>query len=125
MFNLLGKSWKKEFSVQMEKKLYELKFDVPEVMKNFCQNILKLEYLTEERKTDFSDLIREKIEINRIEELQFIVELINNATKKFLPDEHYSEVLKKSVQSLSDLELKEHLSRIFGIDLDDGTTALK
>lgn len=125
LFNLLGKSWKKEFSVQMEKTLYELKFDVPEPIRNFCQNILKLEYLTEERKTDFSDLIREKIEINRIEELKFIVELINNASKKFVPDERYSEVLKKSVQSLGDSELKEHLSRIFRIDLDDGTTSLK
>lgn len=109
----------------MEKKLYELKFDVPEVMKKFCQNILKLEYLTEERNTDFSDLIREKIEKNRIDELKLIVELINNAAKKYVPDEHYSEVLKKSVQSLSDLELKEQLSRIFGIDLDDGTTSLE
>ena len=109
----------------MEKKLYELKFDVPEVMKKFCQNILKLEYLTEERNTDFSDLIREKIEKNRIDELKLIVELINNATKKFLPDERYSEVLKKSVQSLGDSELKEQLSRIFRIDLDDGTTSLK
>ena len=119
LFNLMGKSWKKEFSVQMEKKLYELKFCVSEQIKNFCHNVLKLEYLTEEHKTDFSDLIREKIEGKKIEELQFIVELINNAGKKFKPDEHYSEILKKPVQSLSDSKLKEQLAKIFSIEIDD------
>lgn len=118
LFNLMGKNWKKEFSVQMEKKLYELKFIVSEPIKKFCQNILKLKYLIEERKTDFSDLIREKIEGKKIDELQFIVDLINNAEKKFEPDEHYSEILKKSVQSLSDSELKEQLAKIFSIEID-------
>lgn len=119
LFKLMGKDWKKEFSVQMEKKLYELKFVISEPIKKFCQNILKLEYLTEEHKTDFSDLIREKIEAKKIDELQFIVDLINNAGKKFEPDEHYSEVLKKSVQSLSDSELREQLAKIFSIKIDD------
>lgn len=119
LFNLLGKSWKKEFSVQMEKKLYELKFVVSEPIKNFCQNILKLEYLTEEHKTDFSDLIREKIETKKIDELQFIVELINNTVKKFEPDEHYSDILKKPVQSLPDSEIKEQLTKIFRIKFDE------
>lgn len=125
LFNLLGKSWEKEFSVQMEKKLYELKFVVPEPIKNFCQNILKLEYIIEEHKTGFSDLIREKIETKKIEELQFIVELINNAVKKFVPDERYAEVLKKSVQSLSDLELKGQLAKIFSIEFDEVPPAEK
>ena len=125
LFNLLGKSWKKEFSVQMEKKLYELKFIIPEQIKIFCQNFLKLEYLIEERKTDFSDLIREKIETKKIEELHFIVELINNAAKKFVPDERYSETLKKSMQGLVDSELKEQLAKIFGIDLAEESTSSK
>lgn len=119
LFNLMGKNWKKEFSVQIEKKLYELKFCVSDQIKNFCHNVLKLEYLTEEHKTDFSDLIREKIEAKKIDELQFIVELINNSEKKFEPDEHYSEILKKPVQSLSDSKLKEQLAKIFSIEIDE------
>lgn len=119
LYRVMGKSWKQEYSNQMERKLFALKFVVPVQIKQFCISVIKLEYIIEEHKSDFSNLIKQYIEMGKIEELKFIAELINHANKKYIPDAYYSDVLRTSVEKLSDNDLKMKLVQIFSIKIDN------
>lgn len=120
LFDLIGKSWKKNFSIQMEKKLLEQKFVVPTPIQQFCLKVIKLEYLITERKIDFSDLLKSYIESRNEAILRFVIALINNSEEKYIPEAHYSDILKSSVEKISDDKLKEDISQIFNIKSVEG-----
>jgi len=115
LFDLIGRSWKKDFSIQMEKKLLEQKFIVPVTVQQFSLKVIKLEYLIKEHKTDFSDIIKTYIESKNEDVLRFILALINNSATKFIPEDHYAEILKTSVEKLANEELKVEISQLFNI----------
>lgn len=115
LFKIMGKNWKKEVSNQMEKKLLTLKFLVSPQVKLFCLDSIKLSYIIKEHKTDFSDFIKTYIDEKKEDVLQFIVNMIKVSNEKFYPEEHYSEILKSSVEKLQNAELKDSLSKIFNI----------
>ena len=119
LFKIMGKSWKKEFSTQMEMKLQELKFVVSPQIQKFCINSIKLEYVITEQKTGFSDLIKNYIEVRKEDVLGFVVSLLENSKMKYIPDEHYSEVLRSAVEKLQNSELKASLSKIFNITVGE------
>lgn len=119
LYKILGKSWQKEFSNQMEKRLLSLKFVVSSRVKQFCLDTIKLSYIINEHKTDFCDLIKSYIEEQKEDVLLFIVSMINNSNEKFFPEEHYSEILKNSVEKLQNKELKASLAKIFNIKVGE------
>lgn len=116
----MKKEFQEEFTLQVEMKLLESKFNVSDIIQKVCIELIRCKYLTSEKKTDFSDLIKTKIEAKEESSLKFIVKLIENAQIKYLPDSHYSEVLKESIRNLADNELKSKLADIFRVNLTDG-----